>query len=519
MCLPKLPRLLLIIFGLLSVDNSMGQTPSSHTYPYPVKMLQHLSPAPDGGFYFCGRDVNLKLIIGKTDSLGIPQWAKSFGNGTMNLIPYDLITLQNGNSVILFDLDTTLGTGTHAVGVLSTDLSGNVQFCKKYDYQVTQQPYIIPFNLVETNDGFLFSLTVTLDETHLVRADTAGNFLSSHFVNQRLCYVHRTQSGNFVLRSKFASLYILLDSLMNYQNSILHGINALDALGMFEMPGGDLIIYGKASVDYAYIIRTDATFNFVWGKVYRSGGVSRLGSAVDGHVLSPDTLVFLCGDDYNGSGAIQGPHILMLNGNGDVINHWESSGSGKFVSTIRSRSVLRNGVFTFITPHPVLSVTGTAPWFSILSDSIPNYSPCGMYDTTFLQFPQQLWSSDPEPRTAGSASGSLSNLLLTETSVMVPYSFCGDTLLGVNNYEPVTRGIPLVYPNPFSDMLTIELPDVRNSVSTVIDIIDVNGRYINSKIKIINNNEIQLNPGNLSKGIYMIRIQTEGKTFFSKVVR
>lgn len=499
--------------------NSIGQTPFSHTYPYPVKMLQHLSPAPDGGFYYCGRDVNLKLIIGKTDSLGIPQWAKSFGNGTMNFIPYDLITLQNGNAVMLFDLDTTLGTGTHPVGVLSTDHSGNVQFCKKYDFQVAQPPYIIPFNLVETNDGFLFSLTVTLDETHLVRADTVGNFISSHYVNQRLCYVHRTQSGNFVLRSKFASLYILLDSLMNYQNSILHGINALDALGMLEMSGGDLIIFGSASVDYAYITRIDSAFNIIWAKVYRSEGASRLGPAVDGHVLSPDTLVFLCGDDYNGSGAIQGPHILMLKGNGDVINHRESSGSGKFVSTIRSRSVLRNGVFTFITPHPILSATGTSSWFSILSDSLPNFSSCGMYDTTFLQFTQQLWSSDPEPRIAGPASGSLSNLLLAETSVTVPYSFCGDTTLGVNIYEPVTNGGPSIYPIPFSDRLTIEFPNEWNPFSTVVDIFDINGRYICSNTKLITNNKIQLNPGNISQGIYIIRIQTVGETFFSKVVK
>lgn len=519
MSLPRLLSSFLSITGLLLVVNSMGQSPFSHTYPYPVKMLQHLSQAPDGGFYYCGRDVNLKLIIGKTDSTGIPQWAKSFGSGTMNLIPYDLITLQNGNAVILFDLDTTLGTGTHSVGVLSTDLSGNVLFCKKYDYQVTQQPYIIPFNLVETNDGFLFSLTTTWYETHLVKVDTAGSFISSHYVNQRLCYVHRTQSGNFILRSKFASLYILLDSLMNYQNSILHGINALDALGMLEMPGGDLIFYGAASVDYAYVIRTDSAFNFIWGKMYRSGGASRLGPAVDGHFFSPDTLVFLCGDDYNGSGVTQGPHILMLNSNGDVIHHRESLGSGKFGSTIRSRSVLRNGVFTFVTPHPVSSVTGTSPWFSILSDSLPNYSSCGMYDTTFLQFTQQLWSSDPSPRIAGPASGSLSNLLLAETPITMPYSFCGDTTLGAHINEPDTHSAPLIYPNPFSDMLTVEFPNERILFSAVIDILDVNGRYKYPKTKLITNSKIEINPGHLSKGVYIIRIQTGDETIFRKVVR
>ena len=67
-----------------------------------------------------------------------------------------------------------------------------------------------------------------------------------------------------------------------------------------------------------------------------------------------------------------------------------------------------------------------------------------------------------------------------------------------------------LYPNPSSDVLTLELVSNENQIST-ITIVDVLGRVVMTDSYILNrgNNSIKINVSNLAKGNYNLEIGTE----------
>jgi hypothetical protein len=73
-----------------------------------------------------------------------------------------------------------------------------------------------------------------------------------------------------------------------------------------------------------------------------------------------------------------------------------------------------------------------------------------------------------------------------------------------------------IYPNPSSTSISISLPVFINS----FEVTDVIGRVINSKSKIQNQNEIQLNITDLPQGIYFIKtIDKSGDINIGKFVK
>jgi len=72
----------------------------------------------------------------------------------------------------------------------------------------------------------------------------------------------------------------------------------------------------------------------------------------------------------------------------------------------------------------------------------------------------------------------------------------------------------IVYPNPFTDYTTIELPDAVHTKK--IELIDIHGRTVRS-IDNVNSNSVTIHRDNLPSGIYFIRIHSND-TYVKKVV-
>lgn len=79
-----------------------------------------------------------------------------------------------------------------------------------------------------------------------------------------------------------------------------------------------------------------------------------------------------------------------------------------------------------------------------------------------------------------------------------------------------TSDLPVfrVYPNPVSDVLHIEASEVK---MFSVEIFDLIGKTIYTKDKIMEPVEVEM--ANFPKGIYMVKILANGKTYMVKVVK
>ena len=69
----------------------------------------------------------------------------------------------------------------------------------------------------------------------------------------------------------------------------------------------------------------------------------------------------------------------------------------------------------------------------------------------------------------------------------------------------------LVYPNPFVDNLQVTWRGKEFRKTTIVQIVDIQGSVIRQRVLSDQTDGITFELGNVSKGIYVLRIQQEGK--------
>ncbi|MEZ4932339.1 MAG: T9SS type A sorting domain-containing protein [Saprospiraceae bacterium] len=88
-------------------------------------------------------------------------------------------------------------------------------------------------------------------------------------------------------------------------------------------------------------------------------------------------------------------------------------------------------------------------------------------------------------------------------------------LVGVETLAAADAGIN-IYPNPFNDLFTIEFPEMLNE-PVLVSLFDANGRLINETKVASQTSTIHV--GDLSEGIYFLRIQNGMNSYFHRLVR
>ncbi len=103
--------------------------------------------------------------------------------------------------------------------------------------------------------------------------------------------------------------------------------------------------------------------------------------------------------------------------------------------------------------------------------------------------------------------------MIIENSVMWVLGNEADITCGVSGYKDLTSASFQVYPNPVLDKLNVNSAGLINSVN----LIDITGKTI-MKLQDVNEQTLQIDMSNLSKGLYVIHVTTvEGETFTGKV--
>ena len=104
-----------------------------------------------------------------------------------------------------------------------------------------------------------------------------------------------------------------------------------------------------------------------------------------------------------------------------------------------------------------------------------------------------------------SVSGTAANYAITNVNGIL-------TILEPNGIEEVQSASISVYPNPTSGLINIVMP---NSETTVITIVDMNGKHVNS---VSCNTQITIDMSDVAGGVYFVRIQNQQISTVRKVV-
>jgi hypothetical protein len=90
----------------------------------------------------------------------------------------------------------------------------------------------------------------------------------------------------------------------------------------------------------------------------------------------------------------------------------------------------------------------------------------------------------------------------------------GTAAVGV---EDITASTFDVYPNPATDVVTVELSEV-GSVDAQIEVLDIKGQVVSSEVMSAGQTSVQVNTSSLASGIYTVRVKSENGVATERVV-
>jgi hypothetical protein len=112
----------------------------------------------------------------------------------------------------------------------------------------------------------------------------------------------------------------------------------------------------------------------------------------------------------------------------------------------------------------------------------------------------------------GFTNNKIADLIKTQNAVN---STCyTDKLLSVNEFKNTYE--VLVYPNPTSELITINAPN-NNEIYSV-SIYSIDGKFIGKYKNPLNGNQFSINVENLSTGFYNLKIETTNGNFSKKII-
>jgi hypothetical protein len=77
----------------------------------------------------------------------------------------------------------------------------------------------------------------------------------------------------------------------------------------------------------------------------------------------------------------------------------------------------------------------------------------------------------------------------------------------------------VVYPNPFVDVVQVNVPDVSNQTPFLLQIFDATGRLILSQNQFLSNNTLSISLGNLPNGSYILLVNSVSIKFSSVILK
>lgn len=430
----------------------------------------------DGGYIVSGV-ININgpyvydFYLIKLDSLGIPQWSKSFGSPGNDDGAYAISTQDGG--IILSGMLDVFGLGTEAC-LIKMDDSSNIEWSRTYGGFGNE----IPSKIIETSDnGFIIVGTTDtygaggFNDGFLLKTDSAGNmqWMKTYGGSgeDNLYDVVQTSNGGFLITgattsfssNKHQGYLIKTDSLgnMEWSNTIDCPVD-LYFSSCNVTPQGDFVSFGYSNTTVGgkwkfVLMKTDTLGNLVWANSYTNNieeyGYSFMNTLDGGFILAGTT------------GAFFGPTYYLVKTDS---SGYSVCNSAPFTPTILAAAT----VSTFVTPN-----VATAQ----LTIGTPN--------TIF-------------------ASGSS----LTNVSIL-----CRSTYLPEPGETSFNK--PVIYPNPATESVHVkfDLP-VENGTIRILN--TIGEKVYEGNLNHLSDINIPVN--HLISGIYFIHVLTELESSSSKLI-
>ena len=456
------------VYGLTDYDNS-----------------EFAIETPDFGYLAVGRSI---VSIGsgftdawiyKTDSAGILQWSKAYGNpGVNDGFVQGINTADNGFTFI--GNTRSIGVGSNDVFLVHTNAIGDTIFTRSFGSVESESG----LSVIQTTDGGYaicgrqqtFPNGVAQSDGLIIRTDVNGDLLWANLYGDSLW-------------EEFESIQELSNGrLVIAGSTVSFGQGNYDILMMMTDSAGLPLIsvaYGGLNSDASYSVLVNTDNSLVISGYTDSYGY--------GHNLmgTDSTNIFLLKTDTTGQ-------VLWMNTFGDGLQD----------EAFRSAKALDGGY--------------------MISGFTSNY--------IYPDSSQMLFIKTDSLGSSGCHEKFVTPLTSTNTMIFNPALFIQNSGVGVNNVNVIESTIItsdddaclfanilsaensdsfLIYPNPFVSELNLDLADMKGSEFSV-KIIAANGTIVFSQS--IQSNE-SINTANLADGLYCIILTSANHTFIQKIVK
>jgi hypothetical protein len=462
---------------------------------------------PSASTYTVQTNGSNDIFITKLDMSGNFVWSKSFGS-IGNDVSFCL-DIDNNNNILI---------GGLFEGVLDFDLSAATSTLTPYGFQ----------------------------DAYILKLDAAGDYL---WAKQIGCSVDNDQCNS-----------LATDALGNVYATGIFFSNA-----DFETSATTYTLQSNGQND-VFISKFDVNGNLAWAKSFGSAG-SDISSAicldVNNKVLS--TGYYSQATDFDPDGGV----VTLTNSGGDdlyvqkmgfctispnvplntttlsnqficdnkstilsassvgAINWYSSPTSTAVINsgTNYTTSVLSPGTYTFYTEAYTCTTSATRSEITVTVNPLPN-----IFTSTSNTL---LCSGQTATLTASGANtytwnttGNGSNIAISPT-VTSSYTVIGTDVNGCSNTSTITQSVSLctginelesesgvlVFPNPFTDKITIKNSFNNSSVS----IVDVLGKVVFEEQ--IASNEIELDLSHLNTGFYQMIVKGDNNSYTQKIIK
>lgn len=493
---------------------------------------------------------NENLFLAKYDNSGNVLWTKNIGRCSTALQDFSETADDSGNVLISGTYQDTLrfdsinivsvypciflakydnsgnfqwlkkfgGNESSFVTALTTDLNNNIYLSGGYDYSIapggccdSASINIDTITLIDIPDAYDF-FTAKLNSTGSVLWAKSGHFGSVNsmsadgFGSIYLC-------GNFEAYSGIPYLAFGGDTLYAYNDENSFLIKCDDFGNLKWIKGVTTPFQWKPADDRALYVKANQL-----GKIYLTGIFSNDSIKFDNYTLYPNGFSNVYLVQYDSSGTVdwatssnvgwaKSSYLFIDNcGNINMACEVEDYPFGfDSISFSSGTNPMENYVLIQFTNngHAVAGINligGGANFIYLATDSESN-----LYNAGNLSYAPVIIGNDT---------------LYGSTYVNVPFLSkltlnCSAVLPSVNGFNEVKKTTSIkVYPDPFSDKITILLNENTQSEITLFDLMSrkVLHQYFN--------NSITLNTENLSNGIYIYEIKTnDGNYQTGKIIK
>jgi hypothetical protein len=449
--------------------------------------------------------VNFHSVIRltRTDYSGNIIWAKHYDAGTgISVHMYQLINSLDG----CVAAEGYIGPDNDVIAsqkfILKADTAGNIIWSKQY---ASTLPYDKGVIVQLPDSGYAFSLNGISTGSYpaICKVDAGGNVLTASKFNVFNSFINGLEIHNNSLDVVLGSFYVLntdwTGSVINWQRQYNNTLQ-FNSLISNRCANGDLIyIAGRTAGGFgdgsSRIFRTDSLGNLQWSKNISawSGPVSNASTNFD--VVTHIAILESVNSNIVGVSLEEGGTLLfsvfdsagnyLYNRNrlavGQQHNVKETSAGGNYLVA----SVFGFNAFATYSSYPLMPASGC--------DSILNVSISAGTDSMATR----------PPIIASSETVTATNVTLTATSLTITQVIYCSTPVGIA--EKATPAGLLIYPNPSSNILHVQL---NNLQTAQIKIMNVLGEAVVNKA--VRNGDNTIDVSELQNGIYFV-IESSGR--------